>query len=187
MRSLLWSLAVVSILVVAESRASAQSYRAMYNPSAAGNLGGTSYRPYTARTYSRQAINNAQVLQHYGRSSESIAQDTAQEHAVEIRRNVDNFSKEIAKLPKEYENDAEAKKLIVEIREHQKQAALHCGMLETECAKQLASGGKVAACCTDMLTHLQAADAAHEKLMKHLGIALPGHSAKDAAKGEGKK
>jgi hypothetical protein len=182
MRLLLSSLAIATILVVAPSTSHAQ--RAMYNPSAAGNLGGTSYRPYTANAYSRQAVTHAQVLQHYGKNNESIPQETAQEHVAEIRRNSDAFAKEISKLPKEFENDADAKALIVEIREHQAQAAVHCGMLEAECAKRLAAGGKVAECCTTMLTHLQAADAAHEKLMKHLGIAMPRHSVTDAAKVE---
>lgn len=182
MRSILYSLAVLSIVVAAESAANAQSYRAMYNPSAAGNLGGATYRPYTARTYSKHTINHAQILQHYAKSGESVPQATAQEHAAEIRRNVDAFGKEVAKLPKEFEKDSEAKKLIDEIREHQTAAAKHCGMLEEECAKHLADGGTVAKCCDDMLKDLRAADEAHDKLMKHLGIAMPGHGAKGPAK-----
>lgn len=180
MRSILYSLAVLSIVVTAGSTAQAQ--KQMYNPSAAGNMGGTSYRPYTTRTYSKHAINHAQILQHYAKSAESVPQATAQEHAAEVRRNVDAFGKEIAKFPKEFEKDSEAKKLIDEIREHQAAAAKHCGMLEEECAKHLADGGTVAKCCDDMLKHLRAADEAHDKLMKHLGIAMPGHGAKGPAK-----
>lgn len=188
MRSLLFSLAVVSIVAAAEATASAQNYRAMYNPSAAGGLGYVGgYRPYTARTYSKHAINHSQTLQYYGKNSASIPQATAQEHAGEIRRNVDAFGKEIAKLPKEFENDPEAKKLIVEVREHQAEAAKHCGMLETECAKHMAAGGTVAKCCSDMLTHLRAADAAHDKLMKYLGIPMPGDAAPDAKQPDPKK
>lgn len=150
----------------------------MYNPSAAGNIGGGSYRPYTARTYSRHAINHAQILQHYSRAAEAIPQATAQEHAAEVRKNLDAFTKEVDKTPKDFDTDPEAKKLVSEIREHNAEAAKHCGMLETECAKQMAVGGVVAKCCDDMLTHLRAADAAHDKLMKHLGIPLPGQNAK---------
>lgn len=185
MRSILYSLAVLSIVVTAGSTAQAQ--KQMYNPSAAGNMGGTSYRPYTARTYSKHTINHAQILQHYAKSGESVPQATAQEHAAEIRRNVDAFGKEIAKFPKEFEKDSEAKKLIDEIREHQAAAAKHCGMLETECAKHMAAGGVVAKCCDDMLKDLRAADEAHDKLMKYLGIAMPGHAAKGAAKDGDKK
>lgn len=187
MRSILCSFAILAIVVAAESSAVAQSYRAMYNPSAAGNLGGARYRPYTARTYSGHAINHAQTLQHYAKSGVAVPQDTAQEHAAEVRRNIDAFGKEVAKLPQEFEKDSEAKKLIDEIREHQAAAAKHCGMLEAECAKHLADGGTVAKCCDDMLKHLRAADAAHDKLMKHLGIAMPGQAAKKPAKSDEKK
>ncbi|MBL9094498.1 MAG: hypothetical protein JNL96_24965 [Planctomycetaceae bacterium] len=173
MRSVLFTFAVCSFLFASSATVQAQP-RAMYNPSAAGNLGGGKYRPYSARTYSRHAINHGQILQHYSKSAESIPQATAQEHATEIRRNLDAFSKEVDKMPKDFENDPEAKKLIAEIRQHNTEASKHCGMLETECAKHMAAGGTVAKCCEDMLTHLRAADAAHDKLMKHLGIPLPG-------------
>ena len=175
MRLLLKVLLVLSLVAIAESSAFAQ--RAMYNPSAAGGWGAQTYRPYTARTYSRHAINHTQTLQYYGQNNETIAQGTAQEHAAEIRRNVDAFGKEIAKLPKEWDNDPEAAKLIAEIRTHQKQAVEHCGMLEAECVKHMAAGGAVMQCCTDMLKHMRAADAAHDKLMKYLKIPLPGEKA----------
>ncbi|MBL9083497.1 MAG: hypothetical protein JNK76_16900 [Planctomycetales bacterium] len=144
MRSLLKIMAVCSLLLATSATAEAQQYRAMYNPSAAGNLGGAQYRPYTARTYSRHAINHGQILQHYSKAGESIPQATAQEHATEIRRNLDAFSKEVEKMPKDFDNDPEAKKLVAEIRQHNAEAAKHCGMLEAECAKHLAAGGTVA-------------------------------------------
>jgi len=177
---------MLSFAFAVEATAYAQP-RAMYNPSAAGGWGAGTYRPYTARTYSRHAINHAQTLQYYGRNNETIAQGTAQEHAAEIRRNVDAFAKETGKFPKEWENDPEAAKLVAEIRMHQKQAAEQCGMLEAECAKHMAAGGTVAKCCTDMLTHLRAADAAHDKLMQYLKIPLPGEAALDVKKPDATK
>jgi len=180
MRSLLKVLIVLSIVATIESSAFAQ--RAMYNPSAAGGLGVQNYRPYTARTYAGHAINHAQTLQYYGQNNETIPQGTAQEHAAEIRRNVDAFGKEIAKFPKEWDTDPEAAKLVAEIRTHQKQAAEHCGMLEEECVKHMAAGGTVMKCCTDMLKHLRAANEAHDKLMKYLKIPLPGEKAATASK-----
>ncbi|MGC3970890.1 MAG: hypothetical protein QM775_27225 [Pirellulales bacterium] len=177
MRSILYAFAVCSLFLTSTGAAQAQP-RAMYNPSFGGNLGGGSYRPYSARTYSGHAVNHAQVLQHYSQTAETIPQATAQEHAVEVRRNLDAFTKEIAKLPKDFENDPEAKKLIAEIREQNAEAAKHCGMLEAECAKTVADGGKLAKCCDDMLKHLRAAHAAHDKLMKHLGVPMPGEAAK---------
>jgi hypothetical protein len=165
-----------ALLLVAAAETSAFAQRAVYNadPSIAGNT----YRPFSARTYSKHAINHAQILQHYAANREAISKDTAQEHTAEIRRNVDAFGKEIAKLPKDYEKDAEATKLIAEIRQHQADAAKHCGMLEEACAKHMAAGGAVMQCCTDMLKHLRAADEAHDKLMKHLGVPMPMGAAK---------
>ena len=170
MRTFLSIAAALLLVVAAETSAFAQ--RAVYN--ADPNIAGTTYRPFSARTYSKHAINHAQILQHYAANREAVSKDTAQEHAAEIRRNVDAFGKEIAKLPKDYQMDPEAAKLIAEIRQHQADAARHCGMLEAECAKHMAAGGAVMQCCTDMLKHLRAADEAHDKLMKHLGIPLPG-------------
>jgi hypothetical protein len=176
MRILLTIVAALAFAASAETSAFAQ--RAMYNPSAAGGLGALNYRPYTARTYSGHAVNHAQTLQYYGRNNQTIPQATAQEHAAEIRRNLDAFGKEIAKLPKDYEKDPEAAKLIAEIKQHQAEAAKHCGMLEAECAKHMAAGGVVHQCCADMLTHLRAAHEAHDKLMKYLGVPMPGEGSK---------
>lgn len=146
--------------------------------SAGRKITGSVYRPYTARTYSGHAINHAQTLQYYGKNYKTIPKETALEHATEVRRNLDGFGKELAKLETESKGDPEAMKLIAEIRGHQKSASDHCGMLETECAKHMADGGVVMTCCTDMLKHLRAADAAHDKLLKHLGIPLPGATMK---------
>jgi hypothetical protein len=135
---------------------------------------GEVYRPYSARTYARGAISHGNVLQYYGKNYATVPKETAEEHAKEVRRNLDAFGKELAKLEAESKNDAEAMKLITEIRTHHKAAADHCGMLEAECAKHMAAGGVVAKCCVDMLKELRAADEAHDKLLKHLGIPLPG-------------
>jgi hypothetical protein len=169
MRSLVFIVAVSTFTVFAASSAFAQ--RAVYNADPA--IAGNTYRPFSGRAYSKHAINHAQILQHYATDRTSISADTAKEHAAEVRRNLDAFGKEIAKLPKEFEKDPDAAKLIAEIREHQAEALKHCGMLEEECAKHAAAGGTVMQCCTDMLKHMRAADQAHDKLMTHLGIQLP--------------
>lgn len=165
---------------LATATASAQSGSDDF--SAGRKITGSAYRPYSARTYSRHAINHGQVLQYYGKNYGTVPTETAKEHAVEVRRNVDAFGTELAKLETEYKSDAEAMKLIAEIRKHQKEALTHCGMLEAECAKHAPQGEKVATCCSDMLTHLRAADAAHDKLLKHLNIPLPGAAPKEEPK-----
>lgn len=138
------------------------------------------YRPHTARTYSGSALGHAQALQHYGKTLETISPETAKEHVVGVRQNLDAFTKEIDKLAKESANDPEAKKLIASIRDHQKKAAEHCGMAETECAKHEVKGSMLSNCCTDMVKELRAAHEGHEKLLKHLKIALPDELRKEA-------
>ena len=140
--------------------------------SAGRKITGSVYRPLTARTYQRQAINHAQVLNYYGRSNSTVPTETAQEHAVEVRRNLTSSQKEISKLKTELKDDAEAQKLIAQIEDHNKKAVEHCGMLDAECAKQAPQGTAVSSCCADMLKELQAADAAHEQLLKHLKISV---------------
>lgn len=161
---------------VAASESTLFAQRAMYNPDP--RIVGNTYRPYSARIYSRHAVNHAQVLRYYGSNHPEISQDTAKEHVAEIRRNIDAFGKEAEKMAALYQSDPEAMKLIAEIREHQKEAAAHCTMAEKECIKHLADGGAVARCCTDMLKHLKAADEAHEQLLKHLKVPLPADGAK---------
>ena len=161
-------------MFVADATALAQ--RAMYNPDP--RVVGSTYRPYSARVYSRHALNHAQVLRYYGSNHKEISPDTAREHVAEIRRNVDAFGNEVEKMTALYSADPEAMKLIAAIRQHQKEAAAHCGMAEKECAKHLAEGGAVAQCCSDMLKHLKAADEAHEQLLKHLRVPVPMEGAK---------
>jgi len=141
-------------------------------------INGQFYLPQTARTYSRHAINHGQVLRDYGKNYATVPTETAKEHAVEVRRNVDAFGKELVKLEGEYRGDAEAMKLIGEIRLQHKEAAAHCGMLETECAKHAPKGETVTGCCAEMLKHLQAADDAHEKLLQHLKLVVPADAPK---------
>ena len=180
MRFILCSLAVATILVVTDSTAQAQ--KAMYNPSAAGNMGGTRYRPYTARTYQSHAINHAQVLRTYGTTASTVPSDTAKEHAAAVRENLDKSFAELEKADGIVKDDAEAKALLAEIKAHHKKADEVCGTLEAECVKEAANGKVVADCCTDMIKELEAAFVAHDKLMKHLGVPMPGHSATHAAK-----
>ena len=159
--------AVTVLVCLSQGAAFGQNIRADQKPL------GSSYRPYTARTYQRHALNHAQVLQYYGKSHTTIPKETAQEHATAVRHNLDLTTKELAKLEPQIKDDKEAQKLVEGIKAHQAKASEHCGMLETECAKHEGDGVKIAGCCADMAKELKAADELHDKLMKHLGYAVP--------------
>jgi hypothetical protein len=131
------------------------------------------YRPQTARTYQRHAINHAQTLRNYGQSNVTVPVETAKEHATEIRRNLNATQKELAKLAPEVKNDKVARELLTQIRSHHSKAAAACDMLDAVCAKASPEGVAIANCCTDMVTELQAADRLHDQLMQHLGVAVP--------------
>lgn len=146
----------------------AQSYKR-----ADHKITGDAYRPYTARTYQRHAINHAQVLGHYGRTHTAVPVETAKEHATEIRRNLEATQKELAKLSPEIKDDKVALDLIAGIQAHHAKATEACDMLDAECAKPSPEGVTLAHCCTDMVKELQAADELHDKLMQHLGVPVP--------------
>jgi len=52
------------------------------NLSANRKITGQYYLPHTARTYSKHAINHAEVLQYYGKNNATVPTETAKEHAV---------------------------------------------------------------------------------------------------------
>lgn len=160
-------------LVVATTAALAQRP----NYSAGRKMTGEIYRPYTARTYQRHAYDHARVLQYYAQTHEALPQDTAQEHAKAARHNLDLAMKEFAKLAEEAKGDPVASGHLAAIREHQKKAAEACAMLEAECAKHTVQGAAVAPCCITMTKELEAAEAEHARLMKHLGVPLPSKGA----------
>ncbi len=168
------TLSIVLALIVFGNGLQVSEAQDAYNFRADRKAMPQNYRPYTAHSYSSNAVSHAQALQHYGQSHETVSPETVKEHTTALQQNLDAFTKEIDKLAKESINDPDAVKLIASIRAHQKKAAEHCGMAEAECAKHEVKGSALSNCCTDMLKELRAAHEDHSKLLKHLKIALPG-------------
>lgn len=132
------------------------------------------YRPYTVRSYSRQAYSHAQALQHYSKSdTAAIPKETVVEHVGEVRRGIDATKKELSKLEPTVKDDKTALDLITGIRAHLAKVSDHCSMLDAEYARSKIEGAKVASCCADMVKDLAAADKLHDQLLKHLKIAVP--------------
>lgn len=167
MKTLSILFATLAMLVIANV-ADAQSYKR-----ADHKITGDAYRPYTARTYQRHAINHAQTLGHYGRTHTAVPVETAKEHATEIRRNLEATKKELAKLTPEIKDDKVALELLAGIQAHHAKATAACDILDAASAKPSPEGVTIANCCTDMVKELQAADELHDKLMQHLGVPPP--------------
>ena len=167
MKALSLLFATLAMLVIANV-ADAQSYKR-----ADHKITGDAYRPYTARTYQRHAINHAQTLGHYGRTHTAVPVETAKEHGTEIRRNLEAAKKEVAKLTPEVKDDKVALELLADIQAHHTKAIAACDMLDAACAKPSPAGVEIANCCADMVKELQAADELHDKLMQHLGVPPP--------------
>ena len=136
-------------------------------------IGGNHYQPYAARAYQWNAINQGRVVQYYSQSKEAIPAETAKMLAGEIKHHITMAQAELDKAAQEAKDDPEALKLVSEIQTHQANALKECGMLEAECVKHQGGSVQMADCCTKMLAELTAADASHDKLLKHLKAPIP--------------
>ena len=128
------------------------------------------YRVHSATTYYSNAIGHAEALESYANEKTGISPETAKEHVNGVRQYVNASSKELAKLEATTRSDKEAQALIAGIKTHQGHAMESCNMVESECVKQRIDGVVLASCCTNMSKELKAADALHDKLLKHLKI-----------------
>lgn len=128
------------------------------------------YRPPTARTYQRSAREHSRVLNDYGKIYKSVPKETAQEHVAEVRRNVEAAQKEFAKVDAEAKKDPEVAKSLKIIHDHHAKALELCKMADAETGKET---GKLMECCEGMHKELEAAEAEHEKLIKHLKLETP--------------
>lgn len=137
---------------------------------AGSKIRGDAYRPFSARSYNRGALDHARVLNYYSRSYQVIPTETAQEHAAEVRRNLDLARKEAAKLKPQAKSDPTVAKHLAALNKHYDEADRMCSMLVEECAKADGDTTAIMECCSSLDKSLQAADAEHEKLMKHLGV-----------------
>jgi len=129
---------------------------------------GNYYQPYAARAHQQNAINQSQVLQYYSQAHQAIPVETAQTLVVEIKHHVTVVQAELDKAAQEAKGVPEEMKLISEIQTHQANALKECGMLESECAKHPGGSVEMPECCSRMHAELNAASAAHDKLLKYL-------------------
>lgn len=132
------------------------------------NVAGRGYRPPTARTYQRTAREHAGALNYYGKTYKALPKETVQEHLAEVKRNVEAAQKEFSKVDAETKKDPEVVKSLKIIHDHHAKALEMCKMAEGESVKDITDTAKLCECCEGMQKELEAAEAEHAKMMKHL-------------------
>jgi hypothetical protein len=123
------------------------------------------------RARERYAQQHAQTLYYYyTRPQPQITPQKAKEVAGEIRKNLSESDKLLAKIKTAHAKEPEVVKLIDSIEKHHAKAHEVCGMLEEECTKEHGDHVVCAQCCSDMWHELDAAKADTDKLFKMLKI-----------------
>jgi hypothetical protein len=147
------------------------------NERADRKITGQFYRPHTASMYRQGAAYNARVLNYYGRRYTQVPQETTQEHAAEIRRNLTAAQKETAKLKHEAKENKEIDQHLKAIEGHEATALALLQKME----KVETDGKKLAEYSSQVSKELKAAEAENDKLKKLLGITELEHAEPKAA------
>lgn len=162
-KSLLALVVLAALAMIQTASADEPSFRADRK------ITGDYFRPHTASTYHRGAIQHAETLDYYGRRYSAVPAETAQEHAKEIHRNLDAAKKELTKLGKESKGDKKVDAHLKAIESHHAKA--------TELAKKLEDKSidakTLAAYSAEIAKELKAAEAENDKLKATLGVAEP--------------
>lgn len=134
-----------------------------------GRMGG-GYRPYSAWTYQSNARSQAQSLYHYGTTVEKCDPETVREHVAEVKKNVAAAKREVAALGDEAAKKAEVKPHVDAMLKHYEEAEKMCKMIESSVDDNAA----ICECCKTIDDELKAAEDEHHKMLKTLGIPVPG-------------
>lgn len=137
------------------------------NPSfrADRKITGDFFRPHTAGAYYQGAIGHAETLDYYARRYSAIPMSTVQEHATEIRRNLDAASEEVSKLGQEAQGDKQVESHLKAIQEHHAKAA----ELSNKLTDKSADAKTLAGHSNALAKELKAVELENEKLKKLLG------------------
>jgi len=136
---------------------------------AGSKISGSAFREWSAQSYRTSAYGHATALDEYSRTYTHLPEETAKEHAAEIRRNVTSVKKEMEKLAPQAKADKTLAKHIETINAKYDKVLADCTVVETEAAKgEKADHKKVTDASARMAADLKAADADHKTLGAHL-------------------
>jgi lipoate-protein ligase A len=137
--------------------------------SAGSKISGSAYREWSSNSYRTAAYGHATALDEYSRTYTYIPEETAKEHAAEIRRNVTAVKTELAKLAPTAKTDKSLAKHIDTLNAKYDKVLADCTAVETECAKgEKADLKKVTEGSNRMSSDLKTAEADHKSLHDHL-------------------
>ncbi|MGD9723011.1 MAG: hypothetical protein AB7O59_17430 [Pirellulales bacterium] len=168
-------------LVLAVACLGLLNHAAYAQRSAGSKMLGTAYEGWSGGMYQSHAYDHAVVLQNYAAAGEQVPQEVARRHVEAVRSNLMAAKKSYANLATAHKDDATAAKHLAAIDEHHTKALALCDKIDTESAKGDAAAKGVHECCSTAADHIKAAQAEHDKLMKHLKVNKPTAGAKPAA------
>ena len=153
---------------------------AMAQRAASTKMLGTAYDMWSSGAYFDNAYNHAVVMQNYASAGQRVPQQIVQQHTEAIRSSLAAAKKSYDNLAKTHKDDATAAKHLDKIDEHHAAALGHVDKLAAAAKEGDAEAGAVHASSAAAAKSIQAAQAEHEKLMKHLKVAKPDPAAKPA-------
>ena len=131
---------------------------------------GEAYNFWVGRSANNHARDNSRSLYYYGQTQPSVSVPQAQEHVTAVRQNLNTCQKAIGELKKSNPENKEALAAIEKIEVIHKKVLGHCEQMDKQFKDGKGDGTVICACCADMHSDLDAADAEMDKLMKSLKI-----------------
>jgi cytochrome c556 len=134
------------------------------------------YRPYSMWSYNRSAQTHAQSLHAYGTNVTTIEPGAVREHVAEVRKNVTQASRELAKFDDAAALEADVKVQVDALKAHYAACEQHCKAADAALAENHVTPDKLRECCSQMDMELKAAEKLQTELNQKLGITPPGHT-----------
>lgn len=136
---------------------------------AAAKADDDAYYFYSGEVYSTHAYNHADILTQYASRGQVVPIAVIEEHATEIRNNLNAADKSYSKLSKEFQSNPEAEKHIKREHEHRKAAMAAIDKLQADSKKAGRGEAKtVAADAQTVQTELAAASGEHRLFMQKI-------------------
>lgn len=125
------------------------------------------YYVWSGGVHQTHARDEARLLKWYSMAEDVPAPIAAQEHAANIRSDLEAARKDYSGLSKKMRSDKTASKHSESIESHLTKAIAACDQLDAECTKGKCNPKSLGSCCSNLDRELDAANAEHRKLLQH--------------------
>jgi cytochrome c556 len=171
--SALWVQVVAAQRNPAAVNAALQARARMGQSHAQSGFVSQGYRPYAMWSYNTAARAHTQSLYAYGKNCQTVNPTTVREQAAEVRRNVTQATRELAKFDDAAALEADVKEHLDALREHYARCEKLCRELEATLGKDRVVAVELCLCCHDVDKELRAAAERQRQLNEALGIVPP--------------